>query len=150
MSNFFVDTSALAKRYLLEGGSTWVTNWIEPSAGNVIIIADTTTIEMFSLLTRRVREGSLTLVDMASLQADVLFHAEHEYIVALLDQKVLIQARELVNRYPLRTLDAIQLASAVYALGILQEPITFVSGDQNLLTYAQAEGFVIENPNRYP
>ena len=38
MSAFFVDTSALAKRYLAETGSAWVRSWILPRTGNVTII----------------------------------------------------------------------------------------------------------------
>ena len=63
---------------------------------------------------------------------------------------MLTQARNLVTQYPLRTLDAIQLASAKQTLTMLNEQITFVSADSNLLVVAAAEGFKIDNPNLHP
>jgi len=53
LSAFFVDTSALAKRYIAEIGSSWIRGIVLPIAGNVVIIADLTLVEMFSLLARR-------------------------------------------------------------------------------------------------
>ena len=57
MSVYFVDTSALAKRYLVEAGSAWVESWIAPSEGNAIVVSEIVIAEMRSLLARRVREG---------------------------------------------------------------------------------------------
>ncbi|MEZ4672161.1 MAG: type II toxin-antitoxin system VapC family toxin [Anaerolineae bacterium] len=50
MTTYFVDTSALAKRYFSEAGSTWVQSWIEPAAGNTIVIAELALVEMRSVL----------------------------------------------------------------------------------------------------
>ena len=63
---------------------------------------------------------------------------------------MLTQPRNLVTQYPLRTLDAIQLASAKQTLTMLNEQITFVSADSNLLVVAATEGFKIDNPNLHP
>jgi len=64
-----------------------------------------------------------------------------------LEKAILDQARLLITRYPLRSLDAIQLASAIEAANLLREAITFVSGDNNLLNAAASEGFLTDNPN---
>src|SRR2546421_104043 len=58
LRTLFIDTSALAKRYLSEVGSTWVRSVTAPAAGHVVIIAGVTVVEMFSLLARRGREGT--------------------------------------------------------------------------------------------
>jgi hypothetical protein len=50
----------------------------------------------------------------------------------------------------LRTLDAIQLASAIQAMIVLNEQINFISADPNLLVVAAAAGFAIDNPNLHP
>lgn len=142
MSCFFVDTSALAKRYIAEQGSEWLLSWIEPTAGNTVSIAEITHVEMFSLLARRQREGSLTTENADALQ--------DECLVLPLDSEILQQARLLVTKYPLRSLDAIQLASALQARKVLAVSITFISADNNLLNAASAEGFPIDNPNHYP
>jgi predicted nucleic acid-binding protein len=39
LSVYFADTSAVAKRYLPEVGSTWVQSWIDPASGHVTIIS---------------------------------------------------------------------------------------------------------------
>jgi len=55
------------------------------------------------------------------------------------------------ERYPLRAYDAVQLASAIFARSGMQaagaSPLSFLSADTRLLTAAQAEGFVTDNPN---
>jgi predicted nucleic acid-binding protein len=150
VTNFFVDTSALAKRYLKEPGSAWVLSWIEPPAGNITVISQLTLIEMFAVLARSQRTGLLTLAAASALQNDFLVHIEKEYLVIGLDDSVVLSARSLVLKHPLRTLDAIQLASAMQAVLSLGEPITFISGDSNLLNAALAEGFTTDNPYSHP
>jgi predicted nucleic acid-binding protein len=62
-------------------------------------------------------------------------------------------AGELVGRHPLRAYDAIQLASALQAQANLTQAagplLTFIAADDNLLTVAQAEGLLTDNPNRH-
>lgn len=150
MTTFLVDTSALAKRYLNEVGSLWVSSWIEPSAGHIIVIADSTPVEMFSLLARKKRENNITDSILLATQADFLLHVKEEYLTVDLDGLLLTQARTLVNRHPLRALDSIQLAAAWRASTLLNEPMTFVSADSNLLSAAAAEGFATDNPLLHP
>ena len=150
MSTFFVDTGALVKRYIAEIGSPWVLTWIEPTAGNVTVISELATVEIFSSLSRRGREGLLSPKDLQVLQSDFLVHVETEYLTVPLDLMVLAQARTLVNKHPLRALDAVQLACALRATSVLNEPMSFISGDNNLLKVAAAEGFTTDNPNAYP
>ena len=105
---------------------------------------------MFALLARRQREGTLTANNVFLLQNEFSLHVEGEYLIVPLDEAVITRARNLVTRYPLRTLDAIQLACAIEATTILSELMAFVSGDNNLLTAAAAEGFVTDNPYAHP
>ncbi len=107
MSALFVDTSALAKRYLIEVGSPWITRMLDAATGNVAIITDVTSVELFSLLSRRVREGTLPVADLTTLGDAFLLHTENEYLTVPLDKDVLARARSLVERHPLRALDAI-------------------------------------------
>jgi predicted nucleic acid-binding protein len=79
VSNFFVDSSAIAKRYLIEIGSTWVISWIEPATRNVIIISELALTEVQSLLARRVREGTLSTTAANALRNDFLIHYRDDY-----------------------------------------------------------------------
>lgn len=150
MTTYFFDTSALAKRYLIETGTTWIRGLLAPSAGHVIAICDLTPIEFFSLVSRRLRERKFSLADAVSLQTAFLAHHKFEYLSVPLEQTVLIQARTLVTKYPLRPPDAIQLACALEAVNTFNTPLTFICADNDLLAAATAEGFATDNPNLHP
>lgn len=151
MTSYFVDTSAVAKRYLAnERGASWVLSWITAAAGNIVVMTDLTAVEMFSLLARRVREGTLVGSLAVTLGKAFLVDVEHEYLSFPLEARVLSRARDLVNKYPLRALDSIQLAGALEAASELNEQLTFISADNSLLAAASSEGFQIDNPNAYP
>lgn len=150
MTAFFVDTSALAKRYVPEAGSAWVRSWIDPSQGNVILISEVTIVELVSALARRQREGTVSSTDFLRLRNDFLLHADREYLVVNLHDRVVLQASRLVAAHPLRTLDALQLASALVAARDLGAIPTFVSADRNLLAVAAAHGLPTDDPHAHP
>jgi predicted nucleic acid-binding protein len=150
LSLYFADTSAFAKRYLPETGSSWVKSWIEPSAGNITFVSEISTVEFISLLARRQREKTVSSADFHRLQNDFLVHARREYRVISLTSIVLQLARQLLVRHPLRTLDALQLASAQAVTRAVGSSSIFVSADKNLLSAASAEGFAVDNPNAHP
>ncbi len=150
MSTYFVDTSALAKRYIAETGSSWVLSWVEPPANNVIVVSELAIVEMHSLFARRQREGKLSLTSIYSLRVDFLLHFENEYLSVPIEGSILKHAQHLITNYTLRTLDAIQLACALHAENILSVSMNFVSADNNLLTAATAEGFMTDNPLNHP
>ena len=146
MTMYYVDTSALGRRYLLEVGAAWVRTWIIPSTSNIIVISELTTIEMMATFARLQRQGAVAAVDAPILYNNFLRHVENEYLTVLLERSIIATARALVLRYKLRTLDAIQLACAIDVRLTLGVGLTFVSGDNNLLTAADAEGFTTDNP----
>lgn len=150
MSVFFVDTSALAKRYISEKGSNWVKSWIVPAMGHDIIIAHLTLVEMVSILARRQRDGLLTKTIAHTIQTQFMLHAAHQYQVIQMNRHTRQIAQQLLIKYPLRTLDAIQLACTLYTHQLISQSITFVSGDKKLLTIAAQEGFTTEDPNTHP
>ncbi len=150
MSEFFVDTSALAKIYLNEVGSTWVRRWAKRGSGNVIIISHLTSIEFLAALSRRQKEGNINIANFTILSGAFLTDKDEFYLTLDIDDPVIIRARSLVTRYPLRTLDAIQLASALEAINLLGARPTFISADTRLLTAASAEGLPIDDPNTHP
>jgi len=150
LANYYVDTSSLVKRYVVERGTPWVISWVEPAANNIIFVCEITPIEVASSFERRIRDGSLSSTAAGLLFNDFLIHLEQEYLVYALGTPAFMLARSLVQKHPLRTLDAIQLASAIELRAFFSEPITFVSGDRNLLAAASLEGFPIDDPNLHP
>jgi uncharacterized protein len=146
----FVDTSALAKRYIGEVGSNWIRQQVRPSAQNRIIVADLLRVEMLSLFARHRRLNSIPANTVFSIRNTFLKHYRSQYWVIQIDRSILLSAARLVDKYPLRTLDAIQLACALRAIGTVSQTITFISADNNLLTAAASEGFITDNPINHP
>ncbi len=147
---FSLIPAPLLNGILLKSGSNWVLSWVEPSAGNLIIISELALVEMRSLFARRVREGTVSSENVARLKSDFLIHANEDYAIVVLDGKLLDLASNFVEQHSLRTLDATQLASAVQAKNNLDMPIIFVTADSNLLKAAADEGFLTENPLNHP
>ncbi len=150
MTIFYMDTSALGKRYMAEIGSGWIIKQTRPAAGNVILISDLTTVEVCSALARKRRLKQLSAADGARLRGEFLTQVDEEYLALAVDAPVLARARNLVDKHPLRTLDAVQLASALEAIAVFGEPLSFVSADTDLLTAAAAEGLAVDNPLAHP
>lgn len=150
MTAYFLDTSALAKRYIAETGSKWIQSLVKPSAQNQIVVSAIIRIEMVSLLGRRQREGTLTQAQFVTLRRNFLSHLRQRYLMIDIDEPLLARGAALSTQHMLRSLDAIQLASAVIARRSLGSPVVFLSADQRLLTAAQNEGFLIDDPNNHP
>jgi uncharacterized protein len=147
LSLVFADTSALVKRYVPETGSTWVESWFAPASGTIVAISELAILEILSALARRYREGSIPAAVFAQLQIDVRFHARWVYLVIPLEGTIIAAAGDLILRHPLRSLDAIHLASAQIGAQLLGATPTFVSADGRLLAAATAEGFPTDDPN---
>jgi uncharacterized protein len=150
VSLFFLDTSALAKRYFLEAGTTWMRNVIAPSMGNQIIIAELALVEFASVVARRERMAAISQQRASNIRSRFVHHTGREYTVILIDSAILSHARRLVRKHPLRALDSIQLACALQSRRVISASIIFLSADNDLLTAATAEGFNVDNPNNYP
>ncbi len=143
MARYFLDSSALVKRYHLEQGTESVDRLFQ-EPGNRFVASRLAVVEVFSALARLVREGVLTRTDfgrlIARLDKDV---AEGVFAVAAVNSERLAAATGLLGTLglsgPLRTLDAIHLATA-QALNERSRLAAVVAADQKLLTAAGAIG----------
>ena len=63
MAVYFVDSSALVKRYINETGSTWVLSLFDPALSNDVLIAAITCVEIVAAIARRSRGGSISVKD---------------------------------------------------------------------------------------
>jgi predicted nucleic acid-binding protein len=151
MALYFFDSSALVKRYVHEPGSVWVRHTTASASGHLIHLSLLTTAEIASALSRRQREGSLSALERDRLFGTFLVDCARSYLLLRVEEDVIQRAVSLVRHYPLRTADAIQMATAVQLNQTLQEaqlgPATVVSADDRILDAASHEGLPIENPN---
>jgi predicted nucleic acid-binding protein len=152
MPQCFLDTSALVKYYHNELGSAHVIALIDDPA-NTIWISRLSLIEMHSAVARQVREGRLPALSFHQWRrrffADVRSR-KFRIVRAMSSQER--EAMRLLVRYgtviPLRTLDAMQLAVALWLRdrGHLDQ---FVCADAWLCEAAQREGLAVLNPERF-
>lgn len=60
VNTYFLDTSALVKRYVPETGSNWIQSITDGAANYDLTISEITWVELHSALSRRQREGSMS------------------------------------------------------------------------------------------
>jgi predicted nucleic acid-binding protein len=142
MTFYFCDTSALVKHYHYEKGSERV-DAVFGEPGSIVIILDLAIVELTSALQRRKSRGEID--DGASSDALKRFATDttSRLIVIGFRHDSIYQARDLVLEYGIRSLDALQLTSALTFKSL--SPV-FVCADRKLLAAAEAEGFSILNP----
>jgi len=155
MSLFYLDTSALVKRYLVEIGSAWIIALTDPSAGHTIMLAEITRVEAAAAIAARHRApGGITLKERDDAVDLMLHHCDAEYRLTSLTPIGISRAVALTQNYRLRGYDAVQLATALVvndqyvAAGL--PGLTIVTADDDLIVAARAEGLTADNPNLHP
>ena len=105
----YLDTSALAKRYVLEKGSDTVTEKCE--VAGVILLSVLSPIEMASVFSRMHREKKITEKQHIELSKEFEMDLAGATLIKL-DDGVIAGAIGCVERRGIATLDAIHIASA--------------------------------------
>jgi uncharacterized protein len=150
---YFLDSSAIVKRYVPEKGTTWIQDLSDRQTRNQLFVAGIAWVKVLSALARRRREGSFSESQIEQIHLVIKSHWNNQYRILELDQTLIQQAGELVNEHPLRAYDAVQLASALrlqISLRQAQLPgLVFLSADDRLLEVAQAVGLLSDNPSRH-
>jgi predicted nucleic acid-binding protein len=136
------DTSALVKQYLAEVGTEQVLALRTqdlPHATSMITYS-----EIFSALRRRVRERFLPATRYR--KAIDLFKRDWQAFVRVqLDEEIIMLSAKLIERHPLKTLDAIHLTSVLQLQQLVGEPSLLVSSDNQLLQSATAENVTVRH-----
>jgi uncharacterized protein len=151
MGGYFVDSSALVKRYVQEDGTNWVRRLTRRSAGNPIYLARITAVEVTAAVARRRKGKTLTSTKASSILHRFRQHLAGRYTVIELTPALFNDAMRLANSHTLRAYDAVQLAAALEILRQRHEagrgPVTLISADTALNTAATAEGMTVDDPN---
>jgi hypothetical protein len=149
MAIYFLDTSALVKRYHLEIGSPKVAA-ILAEPGSSHLISRLGLVESVSAFALKVREGQILLADFVAYRKRLLADVRSRTInVIRMRVSHFEQADQLLQRHAvtvkLRTLDSLQLATGLdlRARALLDH---FVCADLNLCKIAAAEGLSVINP----
>jgi predicted nucleic acid-binding protein len=151
---FYLDSSALAKRYVVEIGSAWVEALCRPTVGYTIATARITKAESAAAFARKLRDGGLTPANYVNALRDLAHDFAYRYVLVDADETLVDLAVDLTKRQKLRGYDAIQLAAALTLNDLLMQtslaPLTFVCADEDLVRSAQGEGLATDNPNLHP
>jgi predicted nucleic acid-binding protein len=153
-STYFLDSSALVKRYVQEVGTSWVRGITRRSPSTVIYIARITAVEVPCAIARRRKGKTIPARRASSLLHRFRQHLAGRYAVAQVTPALLDDATRLGVKHALRAYDAVQLAVALEVNRFHQAggagPITLVSADQDLNDAALAEGLVVDDPRSHP
>ena len=151
MTAYFLNSSALVKRYALETGTAWIGRLCDPMANPTILIANVTIVEMAAALASKRRSQEITAEAYGWMMQDFIRDAANQYRILSVDQRVITLGVDLTGRQKLRGYDAVQLAVALVInsalIGQELSPLTFVCGDADLLTAANNEGLHTDDPN---
>jgi len=129
---YYVDTSVLVAYYYPEALSEQVEAFLAAHFQTSISVL--TEVELFSAISRKVRDGNLGAYDGARITGLFLSHREASFFKIIeIERDHYFVARDWISQFntPLRTLDAIHLAIA------FSESLTFVTADNRLAESAK-------------
>ncbi len=144
MRYFYLDTSALAKRYAPETGSETVDSIIN-NKEHVIVIGNIAITEIYSALSKKLRTSEISRLDMLAavyrFEKDI---SENAYRFIEIDNDIITATKHLILAYPgLRAYDSLHLALAVE---LFELNPTVVASDTVLLETCRSEGLKVLNP----
>ena len=146
MASVYLDTSALIKLYIEEEGTERVAGITDDFDGVQIIILDITPLEARSAVRRRQREGDISGADADRILNQIEADGSSLFLVQPSTSAVIEDAARLIDRHPLRTYDALQLAGCLVIRDNAPGPLTFVCADVRLCEAAGQEGLIVLNP----
>ena len=149
MTTYYLDASALAKRYLHEAGSAWILDLTSPDNLHTIIIAEITQVEVAAAIAaRQCAPGGISL-----RQRDAAVDLLAKHMKARFRLRPVPRCRRavrLTQNYRLRGYDSIQLATALVTHELLSNSglsgLVFVTADTDLISASTREGLPSENP----
>jgi predicted nucleic acid-binding protein len=151
MMHFFLDASALAKRYVAEPGTPLIDHLLDRVAADRLIVLNVGCAEVVSILVRRRNAGLLT----ASTFSQALLQIGREIVHAANLRKIeptnglVIGALLHIQTHSINATDALVLHAALglsHHLRYRGDDLVLVASDQRLLRAAGAEGLTTFNP----
>ena len=147
MALYYLETSALVKLYVREPGTERLLRLASRAANHRLAVLALAQAEFRSAIRRREREGDIDPALAIRLIDRFEQHLQGRFIRQLVTDSVIEKALDLIDRYPLRAYDAIQLAGGLVLKTTADSaaPI-FVCADRQLIAAAEAEGLAALDP----
>lgn len=153
MAGYFLDTSAIVKRYVQETGTGWIRGLVRRGAPDPVYLSRATLVEVTSAIARRSRGGSVSAARAGAILIRFRQHFAARYVTVEITLSLWEAAARLAEAHGLRAYDAVQLATALdidersRASGL--GPVMLISADRELNAAAQAEGLSVDDPNQH-
>ena len=139
----FWDSSALVPLMIVEPGSARVRNWF--NSDSEIIVWTLTRVELLSVIARLRREDSPSAPILTVARRNIMRAWDGSSEITNVEL-VRRHAERLVESYPLRAADALQLGAALIAAEGDPTDLELVTLDRNLADAAEREGFAVLGP----
>ena len=141
---YFLDTSALVKRYIEEPGSDNVQTCFD--SAKVIAVSRLAYPETLSAIVRR-KPSLRDCTDDDFHQLVENFRRDWNHFMVLgMNHETLHHVERVIETYRLRGADSIHLSAALWLHTVTKSPVVFVTSDNELLSAASAERLMIFNP----
>ena len=144
MADFFLDTSALVKRYHEEPGTDRVDEIIEGS-GNGVVVSALALVETVSAFRRKYNLGDFEEDEMLAIVGEFFRESLEAFVVVPFEESSTRFSFDLVLEDDLRTLDSLQLSAGLVTSDQVDD-LTFVTADEELATVASRRGLAVEIP----
>jgi predicted nucleic acid-binding protein len=142
---WFLDSSALVKRYVREASSLWLVNEI---VRHQVFISQLTPIEVTAAFRRRFQQGQISEFLFHQARRRFFTHlGQDQYPILEMRQNIVDEALRLLFHHHLRAYDAAQLATALIAINPAERSrLMFITSDAQLEGMARVEGLQTDNP----
>jgi predicted nucleic acid-binding protein len=151
VNQFFLDASALVKRYAVERGSDRLDHLFVSVDHERLICLMLGAAEVMAALVRKRNGGQLTsplfLLAASRLRAEVV--SSRSFVRLAATNKVISSSLDVLPRHPINSSDAVALQAALDYRDLVGEEghaVVFVASDQRLLRAARSEGLVTFDP----
>ncbi len=153
MGAYYLDSSAMVKRFSRETGTSWLIRLFRRSSLNSIYISRVTPVETVAGLAKQQRMGLLATAELDRSVKRLVRGTNFRFIFVEVNRTVADTAMALVRQHDLRGFDAVQLAAALEAsrqrTSFGMPGLIFVSADKKLNLAASAEGLTVDDPNNH-
>ncbi len=149
MPIFFLDTSALVKRYLDEKGSDVIDGLFENLLDNdALVISQLAVVELKAVFRRLLKGKVLREQQVKILLSEFVDDRAAMSASVSVDPALMEESAALLDRHALNAGDAIQLASALKLRSTFpgSELVVVVTSDADLSEACAGEGFRVLNP----
>jgi uncharacterized protein len=148
---YYLDASALVKRYIREPGTSWIQSITTQSAQHSILLAEISLAEVAAAFAAKQRAPrGISIVERNHALSLFLQDCAQNFLVLRSDRTVINLAVDLTQQHRLRGYDAVQLAAALVNHRAIvtggQSGLVLVTSDADLLRAAIREGMATDNP----